>query len=86
MYAFATLTSSDASSAPACTARALAVDVAWHASSHVRMSANRCFSAWYEPMGRPNAMRSLPYSSVKSSTVVIAPTLSAFWSTSATSS
>ena len=31
-----------------------AVAVAWHASSHSFMSANRCLRAWYEASGRPN--------------------------------
>jgi hypothetical protein len=60
------LTSFDASSAPACTARAEAVAVALHASNHTFMSAKRCFNAWYEPIGRPNAMRSFAYSRVNS--------------------
>src|SRR5262245_66637209 len=84
MYDFATLTSSAASSSSACTARALAVAVAWHPSSHVRMSANRCFNAWYEPIGRPNAMRSFAYSNVKLKTTSVAPTVSASCNTNAT--
>ena len=53
-HALAALTSSPASGAPAATARAAAVVMPWHASSHTFSSATRCLSAWYDDSGRPN--------------------------------
>ena len=41
------------------------------------MSANRCFSAWYEASGRPNEYRSKAHSTVMSNAACMAPTDSA---------
>ena len=72
--------------ARSCTAVAAPVDAAMLSSSSRLVSASWCFTAWNEPMGRPNAMRSLQYSSVVANRWSIAPTDSATHSAAASCS
>ena len=54
MYALAALTSSARILRAVLPWRAQAASlIAWLASSQLIMSANRCFSAWYDASGRP---------------------------------
>src|SRR5207244_12620939 len=46
-------------------------------STSTSMSAARCLTPWYEPMGRPKAWRILAYSTVMSSTFCAPPHISA---------
>ena len=55
-------------------------------SAQKLMSARMCLSAWKEPIGRPNAIRALEYSTVISASWRIAPIDSATVSATATSS
>src|SRR5918996_1567589 len=82
--ALAMLATSPASSRSSCTARAAAVRTALLASTSKLVSASRCLIAWNEPIGRPNAVRFLAYSTVSEKMWSIAPTDSATVSTTAT--
>ena len=77
---------SDAVGRPSATASAAAFATAVLTSAQKLTSARMCFSAWNEPIGRPNATRALAYSTVISTSRVIAPTDSAKVSATATSS
>src|SRR5581483_1166457 len=80
------------------TARARSASTAWSALEHARqameracsvaitMSTMRCCSAWKVPIGTPNCLRVLRYSSVASQAYCIAPTASAQASAAAKSS
>jgi len=58
-------------------ARATAVAPALHDSRYIASSAMMCLSDWNDPIGRPNATRSLAYCTVIVKSASIAPTVSA---------
>ena len=74
---FAVDAATEASSWPLATHQAAQYTADRMPSTSTSMSAQRCFTAWKLPIGRPNCTRSLAYSTDRSSTRCAMPSISA---------